>query len=197
MITFTCVHVGEKYSEKEVHRLFSSIQTKYSHTFRICDEGILPHYWNKVNYFGPLIEPFETELVIAFDIDILIKEPIDELVEWSMDTITTLPHFVWCRWREDYPDQETLFNSSIIAWKPEQVQTAIYDNFQVDDINMPGFDYYLVRKHIELGLIPNEFYYSAFFEDWEELDFPIVLFNQCKDKSTIPYKAPWVKNYGF
>lgn len=197
VITFTCVQVGEKYSEEEVQRLFHSIKTKYKHTFRICDEGLLPTYWNKVNYFGPLIEPFETELVIAFDIDILIKGQLDELVEWGMDTITDLPYFCWARWREDFPDQETLFNSSIIAWKPEQVQRQIFNKFQTWHLDMPGFDYFLERQNIELGLIPGEFYYSAFFEDWAELDYPIVLFNQCDDKSTIPLKAPWTKNYGF
>ena len=197
VITFTCVQVGEKYSDKDVQRLFHSIKTKYKHTFRICDEGILPKYWNKVNYFGPLIEPFDSELVIAFDIDILIKDSLDELVEWSMDIITTLPHFCWARWRDQFALQETLFNSSIIAWKPDKVQTEIYDSFNVSDLDMPGFDYYLVRKNIELGLIPDEFYYSAFFEDWKELDYPVVLFNQWDDKSTIPLKAPWTKEYGF
>ena len=197
VITFTCVHVGEKYSTKDVQRLFNSIKTKYKHTFRVCDEDLLPTYWNKVNYFGPLIEPFETELVIAFDIDILIKESLDELVEWSMDTINDLPHFVWCRWRENYPGQETLSNSSIIAWKPEQVQREIFNKFETRHLEDPGFDYYLVRKNIEHGFIPENFYYSAFFEDWRELDYPIVLFNQCDDKSKIPLKAPWTKNYGF
>ena len=62
-----------------------------------------------------------------------------------------------------------------------------------------GFDTYLWMKRLDPIRMPDHFYYSAHFAQYEELDFPIVLFNKGQstglEKHEINSKCPWVNKY--
>ena len=73
--------------------------TTYDINFRVFNEPILPKWWTKVLYHSPVIEPFEEDVVLAFDLDVVIKGNIDPLFDWveQQDYLCA----VWCRWREN------------------------------------------------------------------------------------------------
>ena len=54
-------------------------------------------------------------------------------------------------------------------------------------------------KRLDPIRMPDHFYYSAHFAQYEELDFPIVLFNKGQstglEKHEINSKCPWVNKY--
>jgi len=101
-----CICVGDKYNVKDVKRLEKMVfeNTTYNINFRVFDEPILPKWWTKVLYHSPMIEPFEEEVVLAFDLDVIIKGNIDPLFDWveQQDYLCAC----WCRWREHMEDFE-------------------------------------------------------------------------------------------
>jgi len=214
-----CICVGDKYNINDVKKLEKMVfqNTTFDINFRVFDEPILDKWWNKVLYFSPLIEQFSEDVVIAFDLDILIKKNIDELFKWA-ENVNGLGT-VWAKWRhsgqmithidEKYGTIEettfennrrynrpcTPYNSSIMCWKPNTLN-EIWENFKYEYQNKwPGFDYYLWMDYHNLEKIPNKFYYSAFFENFKELDYPICLFNQIVNKKEIPKLCSWIKKY--
>tara|TARA_B100000424_G_scaffold270495_1_gene269967 strand:- start:574 stop:1242 length:669 start_codon:yes stop_codon:yes gene_type:complete len=214
-----CICVGDKYNINDVKKLEKMVfdNTSLDINFRVFDEPILYKWWNKVLYFSPLIEPFKEDVVIAFDLDILIKNNIDELFEWA--TNVNGLGLVWAKWRHSgnivpYEDlkyglrNETTFennrrngrpstpyNSSIMCWKPNTMN-EIWDRFKFEyQSKWPGFDYYVWMDYHTLDKIPNKFYYSAYFENYKDLNYPICLFNQIKNKKEIPNLCPWIKKY--
>ena len=62
-----------------------------------------------------------------------------------------------------------------------------------------GFDKYLWMEKLDPIRIPDKFYYSAHFADYEELDYPIALFNKGQsdgiEKNEISRRVPWVNKY--
>ena len=114
--------------------------TTYDINFRVFDEPVLPKWWTKVLYHSPVIEPFEEDVVLAFDLDVVIKGSIDPLFDWveQQDYLCA----VWCRWREHMDNFEeqrdkdifcTPYNSSILGWKPDTC-LKIWEEFVFEDI---------------------------------------------------------------
>ena len=182
-----CICVGDKYTIKDIQRLEKMVfkNTTYNINFRVFDEPILPKWWTKVLYHSPIIEQFTEDVVLAFDLDVVIKGNIDSLFDWvEKQDYLCAP---WARWREhmdDFEDQRnrdilcTPYNSSILGWRPD-TSLKIWERFEFEDIEKyGGFDTYLWMKRLDPIRIPDNFYYSAHFSNYEELDYPIVLFNK-------------------
>jgi hypothetical protein len=204
-----CICVGDKYTIKDIQRLEKMVfkNTTYNINFRVFDEPILPKWWTKVLYHSPIIEQFTEDVVLAFDLDIIIKGNIDSLFDWvEKQNYLCAP---WARWREhmdDFEDQRnrdilcTPYNSSILGWRPD-TSLKIWERFEFEDIEKyGGFDTYLWMKRLDPIRIPDNFYYSAHFSNYEELDYPIVLFNKgqstgISEKRDISIRVPWVNKY--
>jgi hypothetical protein len=204
-----CICVGDKYNIKDIQSLEKMVfkNTTYNINFRVFDEPILPKWWTKVLYHSPIIEQFTEEVVLAFDLDVVIKGNIDSLFDWvEKQNYLCAP---WARWREhmdDFEDQRnrniicTPYNSSILGWKPNSC-LKIWEEFEFEDIEKyGGFDTYLWMKKLDPIRIPDSFYYSAHFSNYEELDYPIVLFNKgqstgISEKKDISMRVPWVNKY--
>ena len=181
--------------------------TTYDINFRVFDEPILPKWWTKVLYHSPIIEQFTEDVVLAFDLDVIIKDNIDSLFDWvEKQDYLCAP---WARWREHMDDFEeqrnknilcTPYNSSILGWRPN-TSLKIWEGFEFEDIEKyGGFDTYLWMKRLDPIRIPDQFYYSAHFSNYEELDFPVVLFNKgqsngISEKKDIAARVPWVNKY--
>ena len=204
-----CICVGDKYTIKDIQRLEKMVfkNTTYNINFRVFDEPILPKWWTKVLYHSPIIEQFTEDVVLAFDLDVVIKGNIDSLFDWvEKQDYLCAP---WARWREhmdDFEDQRnrdilcTPYNSSILGWRPN-TSLKIWEGFEFEDIEKyGGFDTYLWMKRLDPIRIPDQFYYSAHFSNYEELDFPVVLFNKgqsngISEKKDIAARVPWVNKY--
>ena len=204
-----CICVGDKYTIKDIQRLEKMVfkNTTYNINFRVFDEPILPKWWTKVLYHSPIIEQFTEDVVLAFDLDVVIKGNIDSLFDWvEKQDYLCAP---WARWREhmdDFEDQRnrdilcTPYNSSILGWRPD-TSLKIWEGFEFEDIEKyGGFDTYLWMKRLDPIRIPDNFYYSAHFSNYEELDYPIVLFNKgqstgISEKRDISVRVPWVNKY--
>tara|TARA_B100000470_G_scaffold216034_1_gene198885 strand:- start:52 stop:702 length:651 start_codon:yes stop_codon:yes gene_type:complete len=204
-----CICVGDKYTIKDIQRLEKMVfkNTTYNINFRVFDEPILPKWWTKVLYHSPIIEQFTEDVVLAFDLDVVIKGNIDSLFDWvEKQDYLCAP---WARWREhmdNFEDQRnrnilcTPYNSSILGWKPN-TSLKIWEEFEFEDIEKyGGFDTYLWMKKLDPIRIPDQFYYSAHFSNYEELDYPIVLFNKgqstgISEKKDISMRVPWVNKY--
>ena len=204
-----CICVGDKYTIKDIQRLEKMVfkNTTYNINFRVFDEPILPKWWTKVLYHSPIIEQFTEDVVLAFDLDVVIKGNIDSLFDWvEKQDYLCAP---WARWREhmdDFEDQRnrdilcTPYNSSILGWRPD-TSLKIWERFEFEDIEKyGGFDTYLWMKRLDPIRIPDQFYYSAHFSNYEELDFPVVLFNKgqsngISEKKDIAARVPWVNKY--
>ena len=204
-----CICVGDKYTIKDIQRLEKMVfkNTTYNINFRVFDEPILPKWWTKVLYHSPIIEQFTEDVVLAFDLDVVIKGNIDSLFDWvEKQDYLCAP---WARWREhmdDFEDQRnrdilcTPYNSSILGWRPNMC-LKIWEGFEFEDIEKyGGFDTYLWMKRLDPIRIPDQFYYSAHFSNYEELDYPIVLFNKgqstgISEKENISVRVPWVNKY--
>ena len=204
-----CICVGDKYTIKDIQRLEKMVfkNTTYNINFRVFDEPILPKWWTKVLYHSPIIEQFTEDVVLAFDLDVVIKGNIDSLFDWvEKQDYLCAP---WARWREhmdDFEDQRnrdilcTPYNSSILGWRPD-TSLKIWERFEFEDIEKyGGFDTYLWMKRLAPIRIPDNFYYSAHFSNYEELDYPIVLFNKgqstgISEKRDISVRVPWVNKY--
>ena len=204
-----CICVGDKYTIKDIQRLEKMVfkNTTYNINFRVFDEPILPKWWAKVLYHSPIIEQFTEDVVLAFDLDVIIKGNIDSLFDWvEKQDYLCAP---WARWREHMDDFEeqrnknilcTPYNSSILGWRPD-TSLKIWERFEFEDIEKyGGFDTYLWMKRLDPIRIPDNFYYSAHFSNYEELDYPIVLFNKgqstgISEKRDISMRVPWVNKY--
>ena len=204
-----CICVGDKYTIKDIQRLEKMVfkNTTYNINFRVFDEPILPKWWTKVLYHSPIIEQFTEDVVLAFDLDVIIKGNIDSLFDWvEKQDYLCAP---WARWREHMDDFEeqrnknilcTPYNSSILGWRPN-TSLKIWEGFEFEDIEKyGGFDTYLWMKRLDPIRIPDNFYYSAHFSNYEELDYPIVLFNKgqstgISEKRDISMRVPWVNKY--
>ena len=204
-----CICVGDKYTIKDIQRLEKMVfkNTTYNINFRVFDEPILPKWWTKVLYHSQIIEQFTEDVVLAFDLDVVIKGNIDSLFDWvEKQDYLCAP---WARWREhmdDFEDQRnrdilcTPYNSSILGWRPD-TSLKIWERFEFEDIEKyGGFDTYLWMKRLDPIRIPDNFYYSAHFSNYEELDYPIVLFNKgqstgISEKRDISMRVPWVNKY--
>ena len=70
-----CICVGDKYKVSDIKILERMVfqNTTYDINFRVFDEPLLPKWWTKVLYHSPIIEPFEEEVVLAVDLDVVIK----------------------------------------------------------------------------------------------------------------------------
>ncbi len=93
----------------------------------------------------------------------------------------------------------TPYNSSILGWKPDTC-LKVWEEFVFEDIEKyNGFDTYLWMKRLDPIRIPDHFYYSAHFEKYKELDYPIALFNKGQsdglEKHEIISKVSWVNKY--
>ncbi len=204
-----CICVGDKYNLTDVKILEQMVfqNTTYDINFRVFDENVLPKWWTKVLYHSPIIESFEEEVVLAFDLDVIIKGSIDPLFDWVEQQNYLCA--VWCRWRlhmdnfEDQRDRDVLctpYNSSILGWRPESA-LKVWEEFEFEDIKKyGGFDTYLWMKKLDPIRIPDHFYYSAHFSHYKELDYPIVIFNKGQSngievKGKISAKVPWVNKY--
>jgi hypothetical protein len=183
-----CICVGDKYNLTDVKILEQMVfqNTTYDINFRVFDEPVLPKWWTKVLYHSPVIEPFEEEVVLAFDLDVVIKGSIDPLFDWveQQDYLCA----VWCR-----------YNSSILGWKPDTC-LKVWEEFVFEDIEKyNGFDTYLWMKRLDPIRIPDHFYYSAHFAQYQELNYPVAIFNKGQniglEKHEIISKVPWVKKY--
>ena len=65
-----------------------------------------------------------------------------------------------------------------MGWKPNN-SSKVWEKFEFEDIkNCDGFDTYLWMNYLDPIRIPDHFYYSASYSDYQELDYPIVLFNK-------------------
>ena len=204
-----CICVGDKYNIKDIQSLENMVfkNTTYNINFRVFDEPVLPKWWTKVLYHSPIIEQFTEEVVLAFDLDVVIKGNIDSLFDWvEKQDYLCAP---WARWREhmdDFEDQRnrdilcTPYNSSILGWRRETA-LKVWEEFEFEDIKKyGGFDTYLWMKRLDPIRIPDNFYYSAHFSNYEELDYPIVLFNKgqstgISEKKDISMRVPWVNKY--
>ena len=203
-----CICVGDKYNISDVKILENMVfkNTTYDINFRVFTEPILPKWWTKVLYHSPLIEPFTEDVVLAFDIDVVIRKNIDELFDWVEKQSYLCA--VWCRWREHMDNFElqrdkniicTPYNSSIMGWKPGTC-LDVWEKFHYDYMDKyEGFDKYLWMERLDPIRIPDKFYYSAHFADYEELDYPIALFNKGQsdgiEKNEISRRVPWVNKY--
>ncbi len=62
-----------------------------------------------------------------------------------------------------------------------------------------GFDTYLWMKYLDPIRIPDHFYYSASYSNYQELDYPIAIFNKGYsdglEKEEIYSTVPWTKKY--
>ena len=203
-----CICVGDKYNVKDIKRLEKMVfeNTTYNINFRVFDEPILPKWWTKVLYHSPMIEQFEEEVVLAFDLDVIIKGNIDKLFDWVEQQNYLCA--CWSRWREHMEDFEkrraqkeccTPYNSSILGWKPNN-SLKVWEEFEFEDIEKcGGFDIYLWMKYLDPIRIPDHFYYSASHSNYQELDYPIALFNKGYSdglkKEEIYSTIPWIKKY--
>ena len=129
-----------------------------------------------------MFREFKTGEYLYFDLDVIIKGPIDHLLREDF----TLLH-AW--WR---PALHTPLNSSIMSWKGDQ--SHIYEKFAEDpDLYMvkywKGIDEYIYReiKHKTYGQVCWSYNW-----DQRELDYPVCLFNQTQNQMKI---EPWTQKY--
>ena len=169
-----CICVGDKYKVSDIKILERMVfqNTTYDINFRVFDEPLLPKWWTKVLYHSPIIEPFKEEVILAFDLDVVIKGNIDPLFDWvEQQDYLCAP---WARWREHMDDFE--------YQRDNNIHCTPYNSSILGPIR-----------------IPDHFYYSAHFEQYKELDYPIVLFNKGQsiglEKHEITSKVPWVNKY--
>ena len=110
-----CICVGDKYTIKDIQRLEKMVfkNTTYNINFRVFDELILPKWWTKVLYHSPIIEQFTEDVVLAFDLDVVIKGNIDSLFDWvEKQDYLCAP---WARWREHMDNFEDQRNRNILC----------------------------------------------------------------------------------
>ena len=194
-INICCLNVGTKYSQQDTDNLYKMIKENISYEFNftcITDE-VVPGVWNKLLYFSDLYN-FDEDVCIAFDLDIVVRKNIDELINWAISNKNISVCRRW--WAEGIPGliTETPYNSSIITWHPKEDYNI---KFTYDDIvKWPGIDYFLKFNNIEVDIIPEHFYYSVFYANYFELDYPIALLNQAmNDNFKIEDECKWIHKY--
>ena len=203
-----CICVGDKYNLSDVKLLEEMVfkNTTFDINFRVFDDPVLPKWWTKVLYHSNIIEKFHEDVVLAFDLDVVIRDNIDGLFDFveEQDYLCA----PWARWREHMDDFEyqrdhnihcTPYNSSILGWRPGTAD-KIWEQFTFEDMEIyGGFDTYLWMKRLDPIRIPDYWYYSAHFEDYKECDYPIALFNKGQstglEKHEIKSKVPSVNKY--
>jgi len=203
-----CICVGDKYNLSDVKLLEEMVfkNTTFDINFRVFDDPVLPKWWTKVLYHSTIIDKFHEDVVLAFDLDVVIRDNIDGLFDFveEQDYLCA----PWARWREHMDDFETQrdnnihctpYNSSILGWRPGTAD-RIWEQFTFEDMEIyGGFDTYLWMKRLDPIRIPDHWYYSAHFEEYKECDYPIALFNKGQstglEKHEIKSKVPWVNKY--
>jgi len=183
-----CVNWGDKYSPEYVYKLENAVKKNLSlpHTFTVYtdnptyyDNSIevkhdLEGWWNKLLVFE------NTGQCLYLDLDIIIQNPIDNLVRDSFHII----HPYWknpefAKILEDRPDIGTAFaNSSVMSWTDER---HILKHFLEDPeyyiFKYNGDDRYLHHEHeyqtYEDGLIYS--YRNSNFQIKE--DYAVALFH--------------------
>lgn len=197
-INICCLNVGTKYSQQDTDNLYKMVKRNISYDFDftcITDE-VVPGVWNKLLYFSNLYN-FDADVCIAFDLDIIIRENIDELVDWAIGNKNISVCRAW--WRFDIPKLgiATPYNSSIITWHPKENYNIKLNHDEI--YKWPGIDYYLEYNNIKVNTIPIHFYYSVFYASYFELDYPIALLNQAarwRDEDfKIEDECLWITKY--
>ena len=199
-INICCLNVGTKYSQRDTDNLYEMVKRNISYDFNftcITDE-VVPTVWNKLLYFSDLYN-FNGDVCIAFDLDIVIRKNIDELIDWAIGNKNISVCRSW--WREGFPGllTATPYNSSIITWHPKEDYGV---QFTYDDIQRwPGIDYYIRSKefidlNIDIDIIPEHLYYSVVWASYFELDYPIALLNQAmNDDFKVEDECTWIHKY--
>ena len=168
------VRTGKKYSEWWAHNLEYMLHRDVT----FIDKEEFGGVYDKLQMF----REFKTGEYLYFDLDVIIKGPIDHLLREDF----TLLH-AW--WR---PALHTPLNSSIMSWKGDQ--SHIYEKFAEDpDLYMvkywKGIDEYIYKeiKHKTYGQVCWSYNW-----DQRELDYPVCLFNQTHNQMKI---EPWTQKY--
>jgi hypothetical protein len=206
-ISVVCLNVGSKYSERDVVNLYQMVKrnTTYAFNFTCIRDEVVPTVWNKLLYFGNVFE-FESEVCVAFDLDIVIRDNIDTLFNWALKQEKIGVCYTYWRedikeaiyWRDNIGDI-TPYNSSILTWKPAVNYNIQFGYEDIEKWN--GIDWFLFMEDVAVELIPQDLYYSVYFENYKEKDFPICLFNKAAPNSgldnqkNIRDKCPWINKY--
>ena len=222
MVNFITVKLGEKYTSTYVNRVFKMCKEHVSYPFTFhcytdnpigidpqieiipfVDHGFNTIVHNKLFLFS---EQFEKKLCSAsprifFDIDIVIRNNIDDLVAYAYQTQDPLG-VINASWKQ-YTRNELLtnvnlhsINSSCMVWKPFEnthIWKHFFKNYQTTSkVYDVGMDAYLVHEHNVFGKLPETLFCSfiygipqKYFRLVKTLDqynnilqsFPIILFN--------------------
>ena len=222
MVNFITVKLGEKYTSTYVNRVFKMCKEHISYPFTFhcytdnpigidpqieiipfVDHGFNTIVHNKLFLFS---EQFEKKLCSAsprifFDIDIVIRNNMDDLVAYAYQTQDPLG-VINASWKQ-YTRNELLtnvnlhsINSSCMVWKPFEnthIWKHFFKNYQTTSkVYDVGMDAYLVHEHNVFGKLPETLFCSfiygipqKYFRLVKTLDqynnilqsFPIILFN--------------------
>ena len=222
MVNFVTVKIGEKYTSTYVNRVFEMCKEHVSYPFTFhcytdnpagidpqieiipfVNHGLSTIVHNKLFLFS---DQFEKKLCSAsprifFDIDIVIRDTIDDLVAFAYQTKEPLS-VINASWKQ-YTRDELLtnvnlhsINSSCMVWKPfdnTHIWNHFFENYQtMSKVYDKGMDAYLVHQHNVSGKLP-ETLFSSFIngipkkyirlintlDQYKKISqsFPIVLFN--------------------
>lgn len=222
MINIFCVKIGTKYNSKYANKLYEQCKKHITHPFKffcytddpdglladittipMVDNSIDVIVFNKLyllsNEFTQLVG--NTNTCLFFDLDIVFKSNIDELVDAAhcYDGSVRVINAVWKKYeRKDVgpPRYDHNINSSCIAWKPGK-NDHIWQRFannkrHFQNIYARGMDCFLAYEFKIQGGLPEHLFYSylhgvdrkiyrmaASTEDYhtERMKIPIVLFN--------------------
>ena len=189
MINVICVKWGTKYSAKHVDRLHQMLLNYlycpfvfYCYTDDPTDvnariipiETDLEIYWNKLAMFQKDFVPEGP--CLFFDLDIVIQNPINELLDCLSDNLT----MVNARWKGkivtdgNYKKEKQRWdmyaNSSVLLWKSNAC-THIWDHFMSDPeyymLQYKGIDRFIFHENMHQVYFPKGMIYSRLYGEYE------------------------------
>lgn len=111
---------------------------------------------------------------VFFDLDIIIRKNIDDVVTYQKDDMVTLIRAMWRAdtYEKGFPLYHHQLNSSCMTWKPSPKVTNIWNKFWKDPEYYLtkyrwGMDGYLAYEATNLNTFPEGIFYSNFYGvDW-------------------------------
>lgn len=221
MINICCLWVNDKYNYQYVKKLYNGVKRFIKCDFvfycfvdtdekikQIDDVAIVPiklsnKYQNVFNKIELISIPLSTSQHnnLYIDLDTLILDSFHDLVDWAIHYNSNLLSLCFCIWRMDKGiefyqfgrntnQRCTPYNSSLMCWSNT---INLIDN---DSYKYRGFDEFIWMNRILVENIPPEYYYSAYFEQFKHLDYPVCLLNQTDVKNDILiHDYNWIREY--
>lgn len=149
----------------------SDIQFLHYPEYGFIDKSV----YYKVSMFSEEVnQQLDNNQRVFFDLDVIIRKNIDDIVTYQNDDKVTL---IKAMWRADtydkgFPLYHHQLNSSCMTWKPSPKVTAIWNKFWSNPEYYLtkyrwGMDGYLAYEATNLSTFPEGLFYSHFYGvDW-------------------------------